>query len=320
MNVLIGIALVAMAGLGIWLYWRMRRKRASRMISLVALLREPVTFDATVLAKIAGRAWSADLGDGTAEGEDGFVVSVGSINTIMHGDRPYLVNCIPSPYVEDPETVSESIVDLRVRRLFGEHQAWFSCDALGVDGTSTAEEISDSYRGLARLFVEFLDENCLLIYIPDTSRAYSINDETERALMSNDPLVALQETRTSPVVPVSADDSLMQEAVAKAWKSWPQFVNAFEATAGENFSIKAPVSYLGTTEFIWLTVTAVEGDQVYGTLANDPANLGPLKLGSKVSVTLSDVNDWCYIDSQGNLQGGFTIAAVQEASRRQQKT
>ncbi|MBI3840288.1 MAG: DUF2314 domain-containing protein [Planctomycetia bacterium] len=238
----------------------------------------------------------------------------------MYGNQPYLVNCMPNPYVEDPEAASESIIDLRIRRLFREHQAWYSCDALGVDGATTAGEISDCYRRLAKLFAEFLDENCLLIYVPDTSRAYSINDETERALQSDDPLAALQATLTLPVVPVSADDPLMQEAVAKARGNWPQFVTAFERTAGENFSIKAPVSYSGTTEFIWLTVTAVEGDQVYGMLANDPANLGPLKLGSTVSVALSDLNDWCYIDSQGNLQGGFTIAAVQEASRRHQKS
>ena len=208
------------------------------MISLVALLREPVTLDAAVLAKTAGRVWNVDLGDGGAEGEDGFVVSVGPLSTIMHGDRTYLVNCMPRPYTQDPEAASESIVDLRIRRLFREHQAWFSCDALSVDSATTAEEISECYRRLARLLAEFLDENCLLIFVPDNSRAYSINDETERALQSDDPLVALRETMTVPVTSVSDDDILMREAVAKARMNWPQFVSAYESPLANIFPLR----------------------------------------------------------------------------------
>jgi uncharacterized protein YegJ (DUF2314 family) len=313
-------AVAVMAGVGAFLYWRIRKRRESRLISLVALLREPVTFDPVVLAKTASRVWNADLGDGTAEGEDGFVVGVGAMNTIMHGNRMFLINCIPKPYADDPDAASQLITDLRLRRLFSEHKAWFSCDAMGVDGSTTAEEIADWYRRLAKLFAELLDENCSLIYLPDSERAYAVNDDTERALLSEDPLAALQETITVPVIQVADDDPLMLEAVAKARNKMPEFVAAFEANAGENFSIKAPISHSGNTEFIWIEVTAVEGGQVYGLLANDPANLGPLKLGSKVQAPVSDINDWCYIDAKGDLHGAFTVAAVQEAARRQQKS
>jgi uncharacterized protein YegJ (DUF2314 family) len=241
------------------------------------------------------------------------------MNTIMHDGRMFLINCLPRPYVDDPAAASEAIADQRIRQLFREHLAWFSCDAMGVDGTTPAEEIADWYRRLAKLFVELLDENCLLIFVPDAQRAYAINDETEQALLSDDPLAALEQTLTVPLLAVPEDDPLMKEAVAKARERLPEFIAAFERSAGQNFSLKAPVSHSGNTEFIWLTVTAVEGEQAYGTLANDPADLGPLKLGSKVMVPLAQLNDWCFVDAQGNLQGGFTIAAVQEASRRQQK-
>jgi uncharacterized protein YegJ (DUF2314 family) len=131
-----------------------------------------------------------------------------------------------------------------------------------------------------------------------------------------DPLKALQETSAPPVIHVADDDPLMKAAVAKARAEWPTFVAAFEANAGENFSVKAPLSHAGNTEFIWITVTSVEGDLIYGELGNDPANLGPLKLGSKVSVPIADLNDWCYIDPKENLVGGFTIEAVKQAARR----
>jgi len=307
-------AVLALVGAA-FAYWRMRRRRRTRLIAFVALLREPVGFDPAVLAHVAGQVWQADLGDGEAEGADGFVVGVDVMKTIVHGGRAFLVNCFPKPYTPNVEKDAEGIADLRIRALFRQHRAWFSCDALGVDGTAREEEVRDWYRRLGKLFAELLDENCLLIYLPDSQLAYPINEDTEAALRSGDPLRALQKTLTLPIIGVSEDDPLMKQAVGKARQGWPQFVAAYETGAGENFSVKAPVTHAGHTEFIWIGVTALEGAYIYGELGNDPGDLGPLKLGSKVSVPVADLNDWCYMDSAGNLAGGFTIAAVQKASR-----
>jgi uncharacterized protein YegJ (DUF2314 family) len=115
---------------------------------------------------------------------------------------------------------------------------------------------------------------------------------------------------------VSDDDPDMKAAVQNARDSWSKFVKAYEADAGENFSVKAPVSHSGNTEFIWITVTSLEGDKIYGELGNEPGNLGPLNLGSRVSVPVSELNDWCYIDFKGNMIGGYTVEVVQKASRR----
>ncbi len=309
----IGVIVVLAAAL---VYWWRRRRRRTRLISFVALVQEPVTFDPAVLASVAGRVWNADLGDGTTEGPDGFVVGVGVTSTIMHDGRMFLVNSFPVPYIEDVEAAAEGIADTRIRSLFLQHQAWFSFDAMGVDGTTSEEEILEWYRRLGKLFAEFLDENCLLIFLPDTESGYPINEDTETALRSQDPVRALDETLTAPILEVSSDDPLMKQAMEKAHETWPEFVAAYEKNAGENFSVKAPVSHGGNTEFIWISVTALEGERIYGELGNDPAGLGPLKLGSKVSVPVADLNDWGYMDSQGNLVGGFTIEAVQKASRR----
>ncbi len=317
---IIGIAVGVLGAAGVWWLSRKRKKRERSIISLVLLLREPVSLEPVVIAKTAGRAWGADLGEGDGEGRDGFVVGAGvdAINMIVHGENHYLFNCLPMPYVNDPESVADSIVDLRVRRLFSAHRAWLSCDSLVVDGDSSPEEIRECYRRLGRLMVELLDDNCLLVYVPDIERAYPVNERTQEALLSDDPLAALSKSGSVPVVSVPEEDAEMQAAVAKARRTWPQFVAAFETAAGENFSIKAPVTHSDRTEFIWLSVTAVEGDRVYGTLANDPADLGPLKLGSKVSVALAELNDWCYTDPVDGLHGLFTLDVVREAARRQQ--
>jgi len=108
----------------------------------------------------------------------------------------------------------------------------------------------------------------------------------------------------------------MMRAVAQAREHWPRFVAAYEQSAGEHFTVKAPITYADTTEYIWLTVTAMEGDRVLGVLDNEPANLGPYKLGSKVVIALKDLNDWCYIDGEGNLQGGYTLDVIRDAVRR----
>jgi uncharacterized protein YegJ (DUF2314 family) len=311
--VAVGVPVAVAVGL---LYWWFRRRRRSRLISFVALLREPFSFDPTVLARQAGKAWNADLGDGNSEGANGCVAGGEISSMIMYGGRFHLINTFPTPYVEDPEKATRDIQDKRIRGLFGEHKAWFSCDALGIDGTTPEEEVREWYRRLGRLFAELLDENCLLVLVPDTNRAYPINEDTEAALRSEDPVRALQESLTVPIIEVADNDPLMRQAVEKARQGWPQFVAAYDAGAGENFSVKAPVTHSGNTEFIWISVTSVEGERVYGTLANDPGDLGPLQLGSKVSVPVAELNDWAFIDAGGNMAGGFTIEAVQQAARR----
>jgi uncharacterized protein YegJ (DUF2314 family) len=121
---------------------------------------------------------------------------------------------------------------------------------------------------------------------------------------------------TVPVIQVADDDPLMVAAVEKTRREWPKFLAAFEGRVGTNHAVKAPVAGGGNTEYIWIAVTAIEGGRIYGELANDPGNLGPLKLGSKVTVNVEDLNDWCYLDEKDNIVGGFTIEAVGKAARR----
>jgi uncharacterized protein YegJ (DUF2314 family) len=316
-----------------WLDWLYRNEESpARLISFVALLREPVTFDPAVIAKLAGRAWNADLGDGASEGADGWVADAGPTTLIMHEGRRFLIHSIPAPYTEDPEKEAEGIFgrpytdnpekeaevipEMRIRALFLKHRAWFSCDALDVDAATSEEEVLDCYERLGKLFAELLDDKCLVIYVQDSGLWFLINENTQVALRSKDPVGALQRTSTVPIIEVSPDDPLMKQAVEKARQKWPTFVAAFEANAGQKFAVKAPITQAGNTEFIWIMVTSLEGDFVYGELGNDPGNLGRLKLGSKVSVRVTDVNDWGYIDSHGNLTGVFTREAMARAACR----
>jgi uncharacterized protein YegJ (DUF2314 family) len=283
---------------------------------MVGLLREPKSWDAAALARLAGRAWRADLGDGDNEGRDGYVAGTPPLYAIGCGQRLVVVHCVSAPYVPDVDVFAERITDLRIRSLFREHKAWFSCDAFGVNRASSPEEVRQWYGWLGRLVAELLDENCLLLFLPDTHELFPVNEETEAALRSSDPRQALMETATLPLIGVDSEDPLMQKAVAKARARWPEFLAAYERNAGKDFAVKAPVTVGGSTEFIWIAVTAIEGDRVYGILDNDPVNLGRLQRGSKVAVRVSDLNDWMYLSPRGQVEGGFTLNAVFKAARR----
>jgi uncharacterized protein YegJ (DUF2314 family) len=321
MNMIIWITvstlLAIAAGTAAWWYRRTRRKSESRLVSLVALLREPMSIDPVILAKLAGRALHADLGDGISEGEDGFVCCANVINIITCRNQPFLVNCFAQPYVDDPQSLAEQIFDLRVRTRFAAHTGWVSFDALQADANTPQAEVEEYYRQLGRLLAEFVNDNCLLIMLPETRQVFTVNEHTDTALRAHDPLAALAEhCNLSPVVAL-VDDEQVEIAVAHAKETFCQFVSAFEERAGENFSIKTPLTYDDHTEFIWVSVTAMEGDRIYGELGNEPAELGPWKLGSKLSVLVADIQDWCYFDREGNLLGGFTVELVREAARRQ---
>src|SRR4051812_21976159 len=96
----VGVVLIVLCGA--LFYWRRRRQR-HRLISFVGLLKSPATFDPAVVASVAGKAWNADLGDGSSEGADGFIAGVGMLTTIMHDGRMFLLNSFSQPYTEDVE-------------------------------------------------------------------------------------------------------------------------------------------------------------------------------------------------------------------------
>jgi uncharacterized protein YegJ (DUF2314 family) len=310
------IILAAVLLLGAFAYWRRLRRNRSRMLSFVGLLRESVCFDAAILATAARKAWTADLGDGTGAGADGFVAGEDTHFMIQHDGHMVLVNNIAIPYTDNSEAVAKGIRDLRLRAGFLEHRAWFSVDAMGVDGATTNAEVVEWQRRLGKLFAELVDENCLVLFLPVSSDAFTINDDTDAALRSDNPMRALQDSTNAPLVEVPDDDPAIRSAVERARSEWPMFVEAFETGNGENFSVKAPVTYDDVTEFIWIEATSLEGDRVYGKPANNPIRLGPMKLGSKVSVAVETINDWTFVDSGDKLQGGFSIEAVTKASRR----
>jgi uncharacterized protein YegJ (DUF2314 family) len=83
--------------------------------------------------------------------------------------------------------------------------------------------------------------------------------------------------------------------------------------------VKAPITAGTNTEFIWLEVGAVENGVIYGRLANEPINLGSLKIGAQVRTTVDKLNDWAFIDPKGQSQGLFTVKVLTDAENQRQR-
>ncbi|NOX53782.1 MAG: DUF2314 domain-containing protein [Planctomycetes bacterium] len=331
---MIGYGLAAV-GVGLLIglvFWRVVRSRetlvggqspkadsdeSGRLISIVALLKREQPLDLVLLAAAARRAWGADLGDGSSEGEDGFVAGTPLNALLRWSDRMILVHSIPKPYVNDPAEVARKLRDIRLRNVMIHHEAWLSCDAMLTNEVPSDTELQRWYRVLGRLLAQLIDEeNCLGIFVLDENRLYAFNRETVKALQSDDPRRSLEQSAEVLVVAVRDDDPRMQAAVEEARRRWPEFERAFRSGAGELFGVKAPIRRNEETEFIWIEVTAIEGGIIYGKLANEPVNLTGLRLGSRVQVPVRRVNDWSYLCND-ELVGAFTVKVLREASREE---
>lgn len=306
------------------LWWRKRQRDRSRLISFVALLREPQSLEALYIQTAARKAWNVELGVGEEgddeDNDDGFVVGEDPSFVVRYGDRLILLNNFDAPYMEDPEEAAQDIVDLRLRSLVAQHTAWMSCDALGLEHPNDPQELRAWYRVLGSLLAELIDDNCLAIYLPDTDQIFAANAETLELLRHSDPLLAMNEEGGEvPVIDVPDDHPEMQKAVAEARRRWPEFASAFESGSAIEASVKVPITRDDVCEYIWVKVTAIEDNRIFGTLANEPVNLAGLSLDSPVQSNVGEVNDWGYFDEQEEFVGGFTVKVLMKLAQQRQK-
>ncbi len=323
------VVLVLLAGIGFWLATRRKAARDTHhgeddetLHSVVLLMREPIYLDAAVLERIATEAWRK----GRDREEEIKITALGPMPDaqpdksprgahrqdahflILFRDFVFSVHVVPWPYVEDKQADADALPDLRKRLLFLEHEAWVSCDLMTIieDGDPAAKQ-REAYRYMARLIAELIDDRALLVYLPEYGIMHAVGENTAAALRGEDPIEALKAADLLPMVSVDSDDEEIRAAKEEAQRRFDEFVRAFEARAGSQFSVKAPVRYDDRVEHIWIEVDAIEGGVIYGALANDPHDLGPLKVGDRVRVRVDEVEDWCYVDENDELVGGFTI-------------
>ena len=315
-----------------WIIWNLKFQEESvveldeeddaeeLMVSLVALLPELPYFDASILARLAGEAWGAFVGTEEVEEETAFIVGESPHFLAKFENYFFAIHYVDTPYFESPEEINDYAPDSRIQKAILDHEAWISIDLLQIDDEKEEHAGKrEAYRLIGKLLAELIDVYCLAIFCPETGSLFAYHPSFQEKLTGDDPFAELLGMEYPPVIEVNADDPRMKAAVDKARSHWPEFVTGFENRSNQQtFSVKAPLRDGEEREYIWINVTAIENNIIYGKLGNEPVNLPRFKLDDTVRVSVNDLNDWIY--TTGNdLHGGFTLEVLTRAAKEKSK-
>lgn len=312
---------------GVYLLWTMDLSPPSEEAdddttgpSIVLLRSTPLYLDSAILARAASRAFGADCDEMELESDPDFTKDLfvgGQMPVFLCYRAPHAlaVHSIDEP-LEDHESIAASIGEPRARKAVESHKAWVSITSMD-DAPADPAAV---YRACGRLAAELYDDECLGIVLPQFTAVYSVEPGTEEKLRSDDPVAAIRGRDTDPILFVEEDDPLMTAAMQEAKRRWPEFVEVFEEVGeGERppCFVKVPFQTPKHPEFMWLRVTAMEGDSVFGVLDSDPGMAVGVKAGDRVRKPVADVCDWIVVQG-GAMTGGFTAEAMKKIVERDQ--
>jgi uncharacterized protein YegJ (DUF2314 family) len=275
--------------------------------SLVLLLQDRRRLDAPALAKTLGDAFGVPMT--TGETGPASVTGESPHFLIRLQGRVFALHDAGRPYFDNTAAVAAELPELRLRKAVARHSAWLALDLL--DGKP-----GEAYPALGRVAAALADGDCLAVCVPSRRRVYLYDDSVAAKLRGPNPLRALEAPGRVPVIGVAADDPRMLAAVQEARRRWPEFVEAFERRdAGQIFSVKVPLKEGRATEYMWVSVSALENDTIYGRLDNEPVDVKRLRAGDRVRVPFKELTDWLYTCGE-TLAGGFSIDVIAKAARR----
>ncbi len=114
----------------------------------------------------------------------------------------------------------------------------------------------------------------------------------------------------------------MNAAIAKAKATSGDFVRAFheQKPGTKDFCVKKPYSTpAGEEEHMWIAVLEESNGVLKGVVANEAEETREVKMGQKVSLNISEISDWKYVDGK-KLIGGYTIRYfLERMSPKEQK-
>jgi uncharacterized protein YegJ (DUF2314 family) len=305
---------------GLWLRRAQRNHSGPAPAGIVLLLRAPRKLNAPLLAELLSkaidrpiRALDLDGLDDTSDEHEPLgdaVIGKSPHFICLAGDAAFAVHNLPAPYMADPAQASESYPDLRLRPAIRDHKAWVAIDVVRPTPPSP-----EHYRAVARLAAGLVGSDCLALYHPPREAVVPYRgEETLAQLRSDDPIGALFEDAGGvPVIEVG-EDPRMKAAESEAQRRFPEFEAAFQAGAGEGFSVKTAISRGEKLEHIWVVVDRIAGGRIEGRIGNDPVELEGLRYGSNVELKPEEVEDWAFA-RDGEGFGMFTVPVLTRIAR-----
>jgi len=164
--------------------------KAPELISVVLNFRQPASLTDERIHTAIARAWGRDVRDDLNEHIVNrppicFVKFDGVVLLLTNGAKPYC----PPEYLEQ---ALAQFPEERQKKVAREHQAFLTIDLLSPKNPTRATK-RQCYRRMARLASEFVDENCLGIYIPETGHMRPYDEDVIKALRSDQPLREIEE-------------------------------------------------------------------------------------------------------------------------------
>jgi len=325
-----------------WLVTLRERKRAKPppadpvepeeepLISLVYLLEEPREATEETVRRCVSTALGLELKSNDPQATE-FVISADAPGIGPNGGtHHFIVNVSQGifgvivssdPYIENPRRyASETIRDKRLRTAVENHRAWISVDCMGDPPSGRGK--TEAYDVIGKILGSMAGPDCLALYCPELQRCNEFDPTLIDDLSGGEPLGVFSEPTFEPVIEIAEDDPRMVEAVEEALRRWPEFVEAFHArddSADERFIIKAEFSEGKRSEFMWVSVTRIDGNGVAGVLMNDPHELVGVHRGQTVEVQSDQLNDWLYPLPDGDVAGGFTLKVLADEETGQEE-
>jgi uncharacterized protein YegJ (DUF2314 family) len=105
------------------------------------------------------------------------------------------------------------------------------------------------------------------------------------------------------------EDAEMNAAVAHARETLPRFWAAFDAKAGDEFSLKVSVPFDGGHEHIWVSDIRRSSDHVDARYADEPEHLPGQHAGDALRFTEDQISDWV-VQRSGRTYGFFTTRVI----------
>ncbi len=115
-------------------------------------------------------------------------------------------------------------------------------------------------------------------------------------------------SKSDKVYLVSKDDAEMNEAIAKARETLPQFWQSFKhPQIGEyGFSLKVKITDKNEVEHFWVVDIQQKDGELYGTINNDPEKVRSVKIGDRIQIPTQDISDWTYLRNH-KMVGNYTL-------------
>jgi uncharacterized protein YegJ (DUF2314 family) len=283
-----------------------KKQGGEKIVSIVFLLKEPRQLDIADLRKQAAKVYGKPFGDRPNDGNVLIKLKEMLYGISVDGVNLGLIN-VSNPYVDDREAMAKTIPETRLKEAVRTHKAWISLDAVGEVKEADREKI---YRLIAKFMVSIAGDDVLAIYAPETGKMIWYEPRIIEKLKGDHPLDAFN--WDDPLIGVPEGDPEMKAAVQKAHDTFPKFAQAFaRPKPGQHFAAKGYFGAKGTGEYMWITVTSINGDVIVGTLDNLPGAVKDLHVGDRVEIKTAELNDWLIVEGdKKTLTGGYTIEVV----------